>query len=107
MICLRGDVPPRNQPKAAGAPDLRSLLRSCYTPGMEQRRFEPVRKRPVGKFTLLIILAALVFGAGSISGYVIEYEWWKEMEQTETWFSMLWYIHHFEPTTFVYDFSVV
>src|SRR5437899_1203323 len=58
---------------------------------MEQRRFETVRRRTVGKVTLLIVLVALLFGAGSIAGYVIEYQWWKEMEQTETWFAMLWY----------------
>src|SRR6185369_10935752 len=58
---------------------------------MEQRRFEPVRGRPVGKVTLLIVLVALLFGAGSIAGYIIEFQWWKEMNQTETWFAMLWY----------------
>lgn len=63
----------------------------CYTPGMDQRRFEPPRKRSVGKLTLLVVLVALLFGAGSIAGYVIEYEWWKEMGQRETWFAMLWY----------------
>jgi len=45
----------------------------------------------VGKVTLLIVLVALLFGAGSIAGYVIEFQWWKEMNQTETWFAMLWY----------------
>jgi len=58
---------------------------------MEQRRFGSPRKRPVGRITLLVVLMVLVFGAGSIAGYVIEYEWWKEMGQTETWFAMLWY----------------
>src|ERR1044071_2254064 len=51
----------------------------------------PRGSRPVGRITLLIILVALLFGAGTIAGYVIEYEWWQEMSQTETWFSMLWY----------------
>lgn len=41
--------------------------------------------------SLLILLVILVFGAGSIAGYVIEYQWWKEMGQTETWFDMLWF----------------
>jgi uncharacterized membrane protein (UPF0182 family) len=58
---------------------------------MEQRRFEPVRRRPVGKITLLIVVLALLFGASTIAGYVIEYQWWKEMDQVETWFAMLWY----------------
>jgi uncharacterized membrane protein (UPF0182 family) len=58
---------------------------------MPPRRLEPVRKRPIGGITLLVILGVLVFGAGTISGYVIDYQWWKEMGQTETWFAMLWY----------------
>src|SRR2546425_13187967 len=58
---------------------------------MAQRRFEPVRGRPVGKITLVIVAVALLFGASSIAGYVIEFQWWKEMDQTQTWFAMLWY----------------
>ena len=45
----------------------------------------------MGKLTLAIILLVLLFGAGSIAGYVIEYQWWQEMGQAETWFNMLWY----------------
>ena len=45
----------------------------------------------MGKITLLIVLVALLFGAGSIAGYVIEFQWWKEMGQIETWLTMLWY----------------
>ncbi len=44
-----------------------------------------------GRITLLIILFLLLLGARSISSYVIEYEWWKELGQTPTWFSMLSY----------------
>src|SRR5438105_15003879 len=61
---------------------------------MEQHRFEPVRprgRRPLGRATLIVIVLVLLFGAGSIAGYVIEYQWWKEMDQTATWFDMLWY----------------
>jgi uncharacterized membrane protein (UPF0182 family) len=59
---------------------------------MALRPLEPPRgKRPVGRVTILIILVALLFGAGTIAGYVIEYQWWKEMGQIETWFDMLWY----------------
>src|SRR5436190_5853799 len=63
----------------------------CYTPGMEPRLLKPGRKRPMGKLTLAIVLLILLFGAGTIAGYVIEYQWWQEMGQTETWFNMLWY----------------
>ena len=58
---------------------------------MDQRRLTPGRGRPARKVTLLIVLVVLLFGAGSIAGYVIEYQWWKEMGQTETWLDMLWY----------------
>jgi len=58
---------------------------------MDQRRLSTVPRRPLPKVTLLIIMVVLLFGAGSFAGYVIEYQWWKEMGQTETWLDMLWY----------------
>src|SRR5579872_4029732 len=60
---------------------------------MEYRRLKPVGRRgsPAGKATLVITLLVLLFGAGSIAGFVIEYQWWKEMGQVETWFDMLGY----------------
>ena len=61
---------------------------------MEQRRFQPIRPRQKGpstRITLLIILVVLLFGAGTIAGYVIEYQWWQEMGQVDTWFDMLGY----------------
>src|SRR5437899_12408330 len=66
----------------------------CYTPGMAQRRFEPVgsgRRRNVGKVALLIVALVLLFGASTVAGYVIEYQWWQEMGQVQTWLDMLWY----------------
>ena len=33
----------------------------------------------------------ILFGAGSIAGYVIEFQWWQEMGQVDTWFDMLGY----------------
>src|SRR5579872_314412 len=65
-----------------------------YTPGMAQRRFEtvdPGRRRRFGRVTLGIALVVLLFGASSIAGYVIEYQWWREMGQVETWLDMLGY----------------
>src|SRR5882724_2550249 len=61
---------------------------------MEYRRFEPIRpsrRSPVGKVMLAVLALVLIFGASSIAGYVIEYQWWKEMGQIETWLDMLWY----------------
>src|SRR5947209_3670976 len=54
----------------------------CYTPGMSLRPLPgSMRASPVGRFTILIALAVLLFGAGTIAGYVIEYQWWQEMGQ--------------------------
>src|SRR5579863_7319473 len=60
---------------------------------MEHRRLKPVgpRTSPAGKVTLGIVLLVLLFGAGSIAGFVIEFQWWKEMGQVDTWFDMLGY----------------
>src|SRR5438034_588690 len=44
-----------------------------------------------GKVALIIVAFLVLLGAGTIAGYVIEYQWWKEIGQTETWFDMLWY----------------
>ena len=33
----------------------------------------------------------LLFGVRTFSGYAIEIEWWKELGQLNTWFSMLYY----------------
>ncbi len=42
-----------------------------------------------------IILLALAFlliaGSRTIANFVIDYQWWKELGQTQTWFSMLGY----------------
>lgn len=38
-----------------------------------------------------IAIAVLLLGAKSIAGIIIEYQWWKEMQQVPTWFDMLLY----------------
>src|SRR5260370_34854028 len=61
---------------------------------MAQRRFEtidPGRRRRLGKVTLGIALVILLFGASSVAGYVIEYQWGHEMGQVETCLDMLGY----------------
>ena len=40
--------------------------------------------------TVFVVLIAIA-GSGQIAGFVIEYNWWKEVEQVDTWLSMLWY----------------
>ena len=60
---------------------------------MERYRIEPSRSRrhPFGKAVLIGLILIILLGARSFASYLIEYEWWKEMGQTSTWFAMLTY----------------
>ncbi|MEX2264400.1 MAG: UPF0182 family protein [Bryobacteraceae bacterium] len=42
-------------------------------------------------FIVIALLLALLISARSIASYTIEYQWWKELGQAETWLSMLGY----------------
>ncbi|MDX2182112.1 MAG: UPF0182 family protein [Bryobacteraceae bacterium] len=46
---------------------------------------------PWGLPLIFGLLVALLLSARTIAGFAIEYAWWAEMEQTETWFAMLRY----------------
>jgi uncharacterized membrane protein (UPF0182 family) len=48
------------------------------------------RRRPF-LFLIFGIVLALILFARSICHYVIEYQWWKELGQTATWFDILFY----------------
>jgi uncharacterized membrane protein (UPF0182 family) len=43
------------------------------------------------RITLLILLFVLLLGTRSLASYAIEIEWWKELGQLSTWWSMLYY----------------
>ncbi len=49
------------------------------------------RRSPATRVTFLLLLLFLLFGVRSFFSYVIEIEWWKELGQIHTWFSMLSY----------------
>src|SRR5215469_12879533 len=49
------------------------------------------RWSPATKITLLVIGLILLLGARSIASYTIDFQWWKEMGQLNTWLSMLTY----------------
>ena len=51
----------------------------------------PGPRRRFGLTAVLILLALLFMGARTIASYVIEYQWWKEVEQVPTWIDMLIY----------------
>lgn len=40
---------------------------------------------------LILVLLVLLISARTIASFVIDYQWWKEMGQLSTWFSMLLY----------------
>ncbi|HUI77305.1 MAG TPA: UPF0182 family protein [Bryobacteraceae bacterium] len=61
---------------------------------MEWYRIESgrrTRRSPATRVTLIVLLLILLLGARSIASYAIEIEWWKELGQLNTWFSMLYY----------------
>ncbi len=47
--------------------------------------------RQIRNIVLLALAFFLIAGSRGIADFVIEYEWWKEMGQVKTWFSMLLY----------------
>ncbi len=50
--------------------------------------------RPSQIRNLIVSSALLLFvfwAVGSLSDFIIEYNWWKEIGQVNTWFGMLWY----------------
>ena len=48
-------------------------------------------RRHYGMVTLVILLLLVLLGARSIATYVIEYNWWREMDQVQTWIALLMY----------------
>ncbi|HYL76615.1 MAG TPA: UPF0182 family protein [Bryobacteraceae bacterium] len=59
---------------------------------------EPIRHRQIsgrskrgGCLTVFIVLAALFLAIRLFTSFAIDYQWWKEMGQLNTWFSMLAY----------------
>lgn len=40
---------------------------------------------------IIVILLLILFGARSLATYTIEIEWWRELGQLSTWWSMLYY----------------
>jgi uncharacterized protein len=48
-------------------------------------------RRRVGPAFLLFLAAVVLLAGRSIAGYVIEYNWWREMGQVDTWLDLLVY----------------
>ena len=62
---------------------------------MDRYQIERGRRRtrwsPATRITLVVIALLLLIGARSIASYTIDFQWWKEMGQLDTWFSLLTY----------------
>jgi uncharacterized membrane protein (UPF0182 family) len=59
---------------------------------MSVREMPPERRPKVGRLALTVALfLVLLIGSRWIAGYAIEIEWWKELGQIRTWWSMLYY----------------
>src|SRR3984893_12983911 len=51
-----------------------------------------MRPSQIRNLIVLIVLAILALWASSMAAdFVIEYNWWKEIGQVNTWVGMLWY----------------
>lgn len=48
------------------------------------------RRQPILALIIAIALVML-FAARSVARFVIDYQWWRELGQTETWYSILFY----------------
>src|SRR5438067_1088897 len=48
-------------------------------------------RQPAARISLIVILLLILLGARSAAYYIIEIEWWKELGQLSTWWSMLYY----------------
>lgn len=62
---------------------------------MGSYRFEPPKSEGrAGRFglaTILIVLFALLLSARAIASFVVDFQWWRELGQLSTWFSLLTY----------------
>lgn len=66
----------------------------CYTPGMDQYRIDrgaPKRGGRGARITIIALVIVLLLGARSLASFSIEYQWWKELGQLDTWLAMLAY----------------
>jgi uncharacterized protein len=54
-------------------------------------RGSPKRGGRGARITMIVLAIMILFGARSLASFSIEYQWWKELGQLDTWFSMLAY----------------
>src|ERR1700692_945268 len=55
-------------------------------------KLPPMRPSQIRNLVVLVVLVILALWASSTAAdFVIEYNWWKEIGQVNTWVGMLWY----------------
>jgi hypothetical protein len=54
-------------------------------------RGAPKRGGRGARITLIVLAIVILLGARSLASFAIEYQWWKELGQLDTWFAMLAY----------------
>src|ERR1700691_4330643 len=54
-------------------------------------RGAPKRARRGPLVTLIVLASVVLLGGRSLASFSIEYQWWKELGQLDTWFAMLAY----------------
>src|SRR5690348_10951609 len=50
-----------------------------------------MKKRPGGLFSLILLVLIVLISARFIAGTLIDYAWWKELHQLDTWINLLLY----------------
>ena len=61
------------------------------SPYTVERNYEGSPRRRGGLIVFATIAIVLLFGARYIASTLIDYKWWKEVNQTETWWSLILY----------------
>jgi hypothetical protein len=56
-------------------------------------------RRRFGLGALVVALLVILFFARSVASFVIEYQWWREMNQIETWYTRIAYGYFTVPVT--------
>src|SRR5579863_3042862 len=69
----------------------RRLCHNLRSPMAQYQLPRSRSRRPALRITIVVAVLLLLIGARSIASVVIDYQWWKELGQVETWLSMYLY----------------
>jgi len=61
-------------------------------PQLHKQKLPFMRPSQIRNLIVLVVLVVLaLWASSSAADFVIEYNWWKEIGQVNTWVGMLWY----------------